>query len=95
MLVVKENRYDVEKYGTISGNVGLISIQSSDVVAIVYNQVYTLFSTMTKEVLSEYMPEMHRVPLHEMVLQIKVLDLLDGDAMTFLVKLLHHQMKRQ
>ena len=41
--------------------------------------------TMPMECLSEYtMPEMHRVPLHEMVLQIKVLDLLDGDAATFL-----------
>jgi ATP-dependent RNA helicase DHX36 len=47
---------------------------------------FHLFSSRTeRHVFSDYtMPEMLRVPLHEMCLQIKLLDLMEGDARGFL-----------
>ena len=86
---VKENRYDHEKNMAqlVETWVSLASAKQRRGRAgrVQPGICYHLFSSLTKGVLSEYtMPEMHRVPLHEMVLQIKVLDLLDGDAATFL-----------
>jgi HrpA-like RNA helicase len=86
---VKENQYDHEKNMAmlVETWVSLASAKQRRGRAgrVQAGVAYHLFSSVTKETLSEYtMPEMHRVPLHEMVLQIKVLDLMGGDAVGFL-----------
>jgi HrpA-like RNA helicase len=86
---VKENRYDHEKNmaSLVETWVSLASAKQRRGRAgrVQPGVCYHLFSSITRDRLSEYtVPEMHRVPLHEMVLQIKVLDLLGGDAETFL-----------